>query len=233
MSVGSGYVEDKEVQFFSEYLCDIGQSTDNYYLNTKLEAEKLVIEARQSGINTTIFRMGNLVYNSKTGKFQENIEDNAFYKIVRSLVKLGCLPNEDNKYAEFTFIDSASKAIILLFNKNALQNQIFHITNTNIVRYAEFLDLTANTTVKIDIIELNDFLDLLISNYDDPIMKHHVDTVLIHTEMLDDKRYTKFLHGSDRTNLILSMLGFNWDKVTKEHIKKMHEYGAGIGFFEE
>ncbi len=232
LSIGSGYIENKEVQFFSEYECDLGQTTDNYYVSTKLEAEKLALEARTKGINTTIFRMGNLVFDSETGRAQENIQDNAFYQIARSLIKFRFMPNETNKYAEFTFIDMASKAVILLFNKAALENQVFHINNINLVRYDEFLELTSDIGVKLELVEIDDFLDALIKSYDNPVYKHHIDTMLIHTEMLNESKYTSFVKASYKTNIILNKLGFKWDKITKYHMKNMFDYGFKIGYFE-
>ncbi len=37
--------------------------------------------------------------------------------------------------------------------------------------------------------------------------------------------------ASDKTALILNKLGFNWDEVDGDHIKKMLGYGFEIGFF--
>ena len=50
----------------------------NVYTQSKLEAENLVRNAVHDAIPVSIYRVGNLSCHSETGKFQRNIDDNAF-----------------------------------------------------------------------------------------------------------------------------------------------------------
>ena len=76
----------KANQSFSEEIILTNASTSNVYLQTKYEAEKTIFEAISEGLKANILRVGNIVGSSKTGIFQMNIEENAFYQILRSFL---------------------------------------------------------------------------------------------------------------------------------------------------
>lgn len=78
---------------YTEYDNDLGQIIENPYPKTKLEAEKIVLETRDKGINVNVFRVGNIGFDSKTGRFQENIEQNALYSMMKSYIRIGLVPN--------------------------------------------------------------------------------------------------------------------------------------------
>ncbi|WP_144488597.1 SDR family oxidoreductase, partial [Bacillus sp. ABP14] len=78
--VGQAESDPKEFEFFESNF-DRGQNLDNLYLESKFQGEKMVREAMEKGVRATIYRVGNLVGNSKTGKFQYNINENAFYRL--------------------------------------------------------------------------------------------------------------------------------------------------------
>ena len=86
--VGFGSVPDKKDVLFSESEFNVGQVIDNNYAKTKYEAETLMRAARDEGYNINIFRMGNISCELKGGKFQKNIEQNAFYILTRSFLRL-------------------------------------------------------------------------------------------------------------------------------------------------
>ncbi|XQY93052.1 SDR family oxidoreductase [Metabacillus sp. HB246100] len=73
---------------YTEYDHFVGQRDEKVYVKSKLESEKLIEQARRKGLNCNIYRVDNLNYNTKTMKFQENIESNAFYTMVKSFIKL-------------------------------------------------------------------------------------------------------------------------------------------------
>ncbi|HWQ62829.1 MAG TPA: amino acid adenylation domain-containing protein, partial [Methanospirillum sp.] len=94
VSVGSGLITESQGIFFSEDSLDIGQELENPYVKSKFEAEKLVQNARKQGLITTIFRAGNITFDSETGSFQQNVEDNAFFQQIRAYVNLGLVPDQ-------------------------------------------------------------------------------------------------------------------------------------------
>ena len=116
LAVASGVVKNKEDVLYTEYDNDLGQIIENPYPKTKLEAEKIVLETRDKGINVNVFRVGNIGFDSKTGRFQENIEQNALYSMMKSYIRIGLVP-EMERDIDFACVDDVSQAIIKLFNK--------------------------------------------------------------------------------------------------------------------
>ena len=74
-SIGSGEIEKRSVQLFTEYDMSLGQIVENNYVRSKLEAEEYLNKLREEGMDITIIRVGNLVFQSETGRFQINIEE--------------------------------------------------------------------------------------------------------------------------------------------------------------
>ena len=100
----------------------------NLYAKTKLAAEALTLKYRELGLKTNIYRMGNLVCTSTAGELQENSEDNAFYHWLKCLLKMQCVAPELAK-VDISPVDLAASAIVKLFDKKDLANNLFHVFN--------------------------------------------------------------------------------------------------------
>jgi len=223
ISVGYGSVEGKDKIVFTENDVDVGQKIDNYYVKTKLEAEKLVVEAREKGLNTNIFRVGNIVFNSASGLFQENIEENAFYTIVKAFVNFGVVPTSNDE-VEFSFVDYVSKSILLLFNRKNLINQIYHIQNSHEVKLSDILP-AKDLGLNMDNLSFTDFIDYLYNNFEKSGFKAHIENLMLHkgwlTDTVDGGQFSRFIIVSDKTNFILNKLGFKWAHVEPLKLRKM------------
>ena len=110
----------------------------NVYVQTKLEGEKVAIEARKNGVNTSIYRVGNLVFNSKTGKHQENLDDNGFYQTLKSYLNIGYIPDIIDE-VEMSYINYTAKAICTLFDKKIFRMKYFMSTILINRNYLNFL----------------------------------------------------------------------------------------------
>lgn len=224
LSVADGYAEGKDHILFGEYDYDLGQRSDNYYVKSKFEAEKAVMDARKEGINTSIYRVGNISINSRTGYLQQNIEENAFYLLVKSFINIGAVPAEDDE-VEFSFVDYLSKAIVLLFDRANLLNETHHLMNSNTVKVSEIL-MSPELNLNIDKPGLSDFIDYLYENYEREGFKPYIENIMLHKgwlSKLDDltKKHTTFSLLTDKTNLILKDLNFQWPEFHAEKLHKM------------
>jgi thioester reductase-like protein len=230
-SVGSGCVDGKARLVFTEYDCDIGQNSDNYYAATKLEAEKFLLQARVDGLEVNVFRVGNLVFDSATGVFQENIEDNAFYMLVKSLIKIGYFPEIYRKTFNFSYIDYVAKAVILLFDKVNLKNETYHIFNTNQISIASLGQLLKQAGMHTKTISVDDFIKHLYEKYEDEEAKDYVARILVHSNMFfqGDSR-TSFIIRNEKTENILKRLNFKWPELNYLRIRLMMEHCKGVGF---
>ncbi|MCB2312203.1 amino acid adenylation domain-containing protein [Clostridium tagluense] len=230
MSVAYGSIPNTNLVMFSESNIDIGQECDNVYVRTKLEAEKLVEQAGKNLLNTKIFRVGNVTFNYETGLFQENINENAFYQNIKSFIKLNCVPNIKGNTLDFCFVDQLSKAIVLLFNKNNLNNEAFHLENPNKVSTSYLAQVLKIKYENIKLKDIEEFLACISSKGEDEELREYVDNIMVHFGLLDNDQLTSFITVSERTDFILKKLAFEWGKLDELAIKKMLEHCEKVKF---
>ncbi|VEU81049.1 AMP-binding protein [Haploplasma axanthum] len=105
---------------------------NNPYLNSKASAEKRIFD--QNNPYLRIIRVGNLMPNFDTNKFQLNPHDNAFLRLLSTLSKESI---QTNYTFDITPVDVAAKAILktLLFN-----NKVSHILNPYPFKFNDLID---------------------------------------------------------------------------------------------
>ncbi|MCB5054323.1 mutanobactin A non-ribosomal peptide synthetase MubD, partial [Streptococcus mutans] len=214
----------KANQSFSEEIILTNASTSNVYLQTKYEAEKTIFEAISEGLKANILRVGNIVGSSKTGIFQMNIEENAFYQILRSFFKLKMIPDSNEKSLEFTFVDECALAISEIINNKHLTG-VYHIFNQNKISFNELFDfiktqypyLKKMTFSKIE--ETQGLKGTDAEEYFD-IIKIHSSTANKNVAKIDNIF----------TNQLLDKYNFCWSRVDKKTILLLLEYCKEINF---
>jgi amino acid adenylation domain-containing protein/thioester reductase-like protein len=210
IAVGMGVVSGKAAVVFTEDDLDIGQESDNYYVRSKLEAEKVVLAARAAGVNANIFRVGNISFNSKSGLCQANIEENAFFARIKAFINIGVVP-ETIDQVEFSFVDYLAKGICLLAYNGALQNQIYHLYNSE---FQELSRVLADKLphVKVKRVTFGAFIDYIYDHFDQTGFRTYIENIMLHSGWLDDagKEKTAWIVLADKTNLLLERLGFSW-----------------------
>jgi phthiocerol/phenolphthiocerol synthesis type-I polyketide synthase E len=236
MAVASGSITGMSDCLYTEYDHDLGQRIVHPYPRTKLEAEKRMIQARKEGLNVNIFRVGNIVCDSTSGKFQQNIEQNALYSLMRSYIRMGMIPVMDRD-TDFSCIDDVSRSIIHLFNRVELNNETHHIYNPNLVSLSDFLTIPGlNLGVKETTLE--HFLDYADSHREDHRMGSELYNIQLHSigddlsqlERVDDD-YTVFHVTSDKTTMLLRRMGFVWNPIDQPLAEKWIAYCRKVNFF--
>jgi len=227
-------IEGRERVLFTEYDFDFGQKLTNVYTQTKFLAEEIVYKARENGLNANVFRIGNIVGDSKTGVFQLNIEENAVYSLLRSLIKLDYIPNWHYNNMEISFIDYISRAIVLLFNRLEVMNHTHHIYNPNLVNINNLCGVFSHLGYSKESMQLVDYLDYLYDIYrnsENNTLKKMVEVMFLHLGIFDEEvNRTEIILRCDKTRLILSKLGFEWPEINEEHIKMMIDYCKKVNF---
>ncbi len=119
---------------FDEFNLDIGQNyIQNVYIHSKFKAEERVLLARADGLKANIFRIGNLTWRMKDGKFQKNAQENGFLHRCRGLFKMGMYSQELAAYPiDFTAVDECADAYVRLAMHNYVNN-IYNLYNPNVV----------------------------------------------------------------------------------------------------
>lgn len=235
IATGLGNIEGTDNKLFTEYDFDMGQKTDNYYILTKAEAEKKLLEARLSGVNVNIYRIGDAVFDSRTGRFQENIENNFIYLMMRAMLKLKAMPELGPEIVlfDFAFIDYLSKAVILLLTRSALNNEVFHVFNPQEVTFKDFIGEAEYIGMDICGMQFGDFLELLYEKFEDETLRPYITDFIVHSTILEIHDQTRIKAACERTEMLLGKMGFEWMKPNREQLKNMIDYGRKVKFFLE
>lgn len=187
--------------------------SNNIYVKTKLQAECQVFQYRTQGINSNIYRVGNLTINSENFHKQENLHENAFFNWLQGLLSMQCIADEIST-VEMSQVDFTAKAIVKLFDKTQLINQIYHVFNPNLVDLADAIP-------KLKTVPIDNFIDYIDQqlhdnpeHYDESLIKF-----LLHQGWLEERdprqaRTIKLLQT--KTAHILNQLKFRWPLITSQ-----------------
>lgn len=223
VSVASGGIAETSHAAFTEEDLDIGQTPHNVYIQTKFNAEKILLDQRENDLDINIYRIGNLQCHSVTGKFQKNPENNAFFRIINALVNMKLYPSDLDMKFDFTCIDMAANACVTLIKQESLSNENYHIFNNNLLNLQNFLNIYNESGYDVRGVEWRSFIDYIIENIENEDLSQYINDFLLHRGMLDDeiKEHTHFDISNFKTNFILDQLDVKWKQVDDQLINKM------------
>ena len=229
IDTGSGDIPGKDYLLYTEYTHDEGQRSENVYVKSKFEAEKRVLDYRKNGLDASIHRAGNMTFNSETGQFQQNIEENFFYSMLKALIKVGFWTDK-MKTLEFdlSFVNLAAKAIVLL-TQTQLKNETYHICNPHTLTWQEMMILLKELGITPPEVETNESRYVAqLENKSE--FEKIIERVKLYSFIWEGKPATLMVSKMDRTVMLLEKLGFQWPVVTKTHIEKMITHCKNVGF---
>ncbi|MCP4218014.1 MAG: amino acid adenylation domain-containing protein, partial [bacterium] len=233
LSLGNGTITNPDDVLFTEYCHDIGQTYDNFYLQSKFEAEKEISAYRKQGLNASIYRMGNLSFHSQSGIFQENIEHNAFYANLKAFISMGMVPADLSSGFELTPIDCAARATALLLTRKKLLNETFHLQNHHMVGWRDMDNFLENTGIKIQILAPELFFQFLMDKLNNEDLRSEVERFMLHAGFFEGGERNRELTSapvSDRTRRLLETIGFQWPEITETHIERMIRHCKDVHF---
>ncbi|KPV60776.1 non-ribosomal peptide synthetase module [Paenibacillus sp. A3] len=228
LGVATGHIPGQSAAYFTEYDLDRGQQYENYYAKSKFEAEKRVVQARVQGLRTSIYRVGNLVFQSETGKFQQNIEENAFYATLKSFIRLGMVPRLKADI-DFSCVDRVSQAIVHLMKPAALKDEIFHLYNPHYESMHRVL-ADGRSGGRMASGTLDEFIDYMKSRYEEGFCREEIESLMLHYGWLEQQEQTRFTLASEKTVLLLKELGFEWQAIGDKQMDDMLRYCREVGF---
>lgn len=235
-SVAGAYArQSRKELYFDEACLDIGQDlADNYYVQTKFEAEKLVLKQLKDGLNGTVLRVGNLTGRYTDGVFQRNIKENKFYQIIKSFIELALVPNSLAKTTlEFTPVDRCSLAVVKLLQMEESGGRTFHLFNHNHLTIKDFVAILQNLGYKIDLIKNELFHERIqqlskdCSNFESlfgiiPDLK--MGKLEYHSSVVVDSRFSV---------KALQELNFEWPKIDENYLRKVFNYLYSVRFMKK
>ena len=232
----TGQVEQaniKEETEFSEKNLYIGQDLDNVYAYSKFLGEKIVLDyIVEKGLKASIMRMGNLTGRMVDGKFQPNVEDNAFSNRIKTFTELEVIPdNILDFYLEFTPIDFAAKAIINLASIDVEYSCVYHLFNHNHVNITDVVEIFRTIGIDLEKISKEEMTNIIrkkSSEFDG--YKDIKGIVLDINDSQEIDYHTKIIVKSSSTINTLKMLNFEWPVIDSDYIKKYMKNLFNIGF---
>lgn len=224
-----GYCEDdpKEITIYEKDFYR-GQKFEDVYTESKFIAENMVHEAIQEGLDATIYRIGNLVGDSITGKFQMNIETDAFYRVVKSLILLEAAPDERN-YVDITPVDYCSKSLVYIARLKQSCGKVYHLCNPNPIRTIELISKLQFMGYRIMVLDEKDFEEFIFSG--DLSDKEKEAVSLIITEFEGNNQDVKQVRidTTEATNILKSG-DINCPSISNRLIYSLVNYMISIGY---
>lgn len=216
---------EKAPRVFNEKNLFINQSLDNVYIRSKFEAETRILEAMAAGsLSGQIFRMGNLTNRYCDGRFQMNYESNAFLNRIRSLLALGCVPNELEHFpVEFTPVDLAAEAVLRLARAD-IPAQVFHVQNTHLLPFSSLAHLFQASGKEMEIVSSDVFYAEFAEAMKDPKRQFIYESFI--NEIGEDGKICLEIDiepSSEQTVNILSHIGFEWPDIDLGYIQRYLE----------
>ena len=217
---------------FTEKHFFVGQNYyDNVYVRTKFEAEKTIYEAMNKGLAASVLRVGNLTGRYSDGHFQLNAQDNAFYNIIKTIIKLQIVPDYMlNMEMEFTPVDYCSEAIYKIIHYGDQKEIVYHLYNHNTIKVYDFLHFMSSMGILIKTVDdkqfnlkiykqkQNDF-DILSGLYN-------------YFNNINDENQNNIVLSSKQTQRFLKEFGFFWPFVNKDYLYKIVKQMDMFGYKE-
>ena len=215
ISIFYGGEIDEKLSFTEESsLPSLGKQA-NVYLRTKCEAELAVLNSLSEGINATIFRVGNLAFMQDKQRVQQNSEDNGFIHRMKCLLQLKMLAHEI-RLEQISPVDLTAQAVVTLFDKQALTQQIYHVFNPYLCDVAHFL--AQDSALAFSVVAMDEFIDKIIAYLSLSVKQEVVERFLLHQGWLDSEGLALIRRPIDqtKTNAILASFGFHWSPISLE-----------------
>lgn len=226
--------EDEAFHLFTEQTLPDECCAKELYAASKIDAEKLVRLYREKGVNANIIRVGTVVAEYETGKFQKNIEANSFYIVMKALFSLGMFPGIETEILDFSYVDYVADAILALSALYDCQNEVFHVFNYDKISETRLYGLLRESGMpaQIRLLDFDAYYDCIYEMYLRGENRALIDDILLHagTYVSLDGEITAV--GAERTRAVLKEFGFEWPGVTASYLGKMLAYGEKTGFFD-
>jgi thioester reductase-like protein len=155
------YVSTLSVFVGSDRTCKIAKEDDDLsepcrifggYAQSKWTAERLLLNARECGMEVVIYRLGLITGDTKNGVMKET---DILSAVLRSLVKTGQIPEEEGGSEPMAFdvtpVDFAAKTVALLASKHQKGDpKVFHVSGKQPVTLSSLVSLLSECGVQIE-----------------------------------------------------------------------------------
>lgn len=229
---GNNFAKTEKVQSFNETNFYIGQDFNNVYISTKFEAEKIILEKIESGLNACILRIGNITNRYSDGVFQINVSENAFVNRIKSILAMGVIPEKLLEHSvEFTPVDICAKAIIKIAETNP-EFTVFHLFNDNTITCKNLIDILASLGIYIKPVSDEDFKNCINTFLSNNTLKESISGII--TDLDKNKSLnliSNIIPDAKFTKKYLNFIDFKWPMIDNKYIQKYIKYFTDIRYF--
>ncbi|MFV3127390.1 amino acid adenylation domain-containing protein [Niveispirillum sp. KHB5.9] len=212
-----GRPPDDGFRLFSEYDPVPAELEENYYVRSKQEAERLVMQARDRLANAAIHRVGNVVFAADGGPLQRNITENAFFRLMGALARLGVAPDESHLW--LCHVDVVAEAVVALAEAPALANLTHHVEHARQETLADFI-AGADVGGRVASVDFGTFLQKVAGAVEVPEMEKALAEILegfgLHRGISPQARGRRLEVTSARTQQFLARLGVGWPDLPRD-----------------
>ena len=222
-------IADKRI---TESTLNIGQDISNKYVNTKYNAEEIILtNISNNNLKAKIIRVGNLMSRYSDGEFQINSIENAFMKKLKAYYSMKAFPmSAMDEMCEFSPIDSVAESIVKLANTND-EFTVFLSCNEHYVQMGDVIYAMNKIGAGIRIVSDKEF-DEILNNFMKDESKNSLVSVLI-SYNFDAKKKVVFINYNCKfTTKILYRINFRWPIVTEDYIEKSLLALMKLGYFD-
>ncbi|MBP1996330.1 non-ribosomal peptide synthetase family protein [Paenibacillus eucommiae] len=204
---------------------------DNVYTNSKFEAEKLVVKAcEEEGVPATVYRVGNLSCHSDNGSFQKNIDNNAFYRMLKAMILLKTAPKV-NWQVDITPIDYAGESIAALALSNHTVGRLFHICNPTQLCYEQMIGYFREYGYEITFMDLEDYEAWLLDTQK-PKNQAGLELAMAQLEG-DGAKSFAYQYSCPQTLQYLADSHVHCEEPKQPFFDKLIDYAVQIGYFNQ
>lgn len=238
ISISGDFVVDQNKMntVFQEEDFYIGQDyKTNVYVRSKFAAENLIFKAETKGLRASIFRIGVLTSCYKDGRFQQNIEQNAFYRKMKSLVSLRRIPESFlDQSIEFTPVDYCAKGIVNIIKVNQASGLVFHMYNHQKIKAIELLSFLRVLNLPVQTLPNMEFYSYIEQLSQTKGGKEKLSGLVSDLSVNKGLNYSNAIFvGSAFTISYLNQLGFVWPEIDVEYLSKVLNYMRKVGFIND
>jgi thioester reductase-like protein len=233
MEIAHGDIETEQAVLFTELCHDVDQVLSDY-TRSYWEAEKKVLARREKGMNISIYRVGNLSFNSHTGKTRPDIEKDKFVAPMEAFISLGKMPGLKNTLYDISFVDQTAAAIVKLLTRENTKNRTYHLYNHNRLTWDHLAVLMERIGIPLPVVSFGEFLDYLSACIDGdrniPVIVRLMRHAGLFKRISGQRNRALVRVVNDSTLNMLHQVGFQWEEINESHIEKMVRYGRQVGF---
>ncbi len=200
----------------------------NAYVQTKLEAEKVLRPAMYEGHDIKIFRPGFIMGDTGTGRFKKEITTDAQYLHLRGHILMQTAPPlYPDDYMDVTPVDYAAKAIVHLALDTSLGNGTYHTCNPAPILKSDVWEIIKDYGYRIHTIPADNYMEEVLMLDDNDVFLEGLRDVIVY---LGDYEKSPAVFECAFTLAALDGSGIHCHAPTRELLHRYLDYCVDIGF---